>query len=203
MRFWLMCALLLLSFTVRAAEPHGPPVDRLFVEQGDVTNDGQRSILAVHVWGASMQDPFHWTFTISDQQGRVLFKEDHDDALLDSNFHDPNFVGKEECSDYETCKTVYYFHDLPRMMTHFLTPEPNAWNLQDNALNQDFNDIVRQELWAAHYSPTEIEQAVAEMRVTLSKPGYHMVDVKDSPWVLLPPRVWVACLHRFVTFYMP
>src|SRR5262249_57485744 len=57
----------------------------------------------LQVSGAGPKAPFHWSVTISDSNGSILFRTEHDDRAIDQFFGDDGFI--DGCRGYDACKT--------------------------------------------------------------------------------------------------
>ncbi len=195
MRCVLALLLTMACSVVTAAEK---AIDRTFVEHGDVTHDGRQDSLTLHIAAKSMQAPFRWTFSIADDHGRVLYRVTRDDAPLNDDFKDVE--DQSGCHTCDACKAQYYFGILPSLVFACQKPAEQAWPMDDFD-RQDFEATVRDALAKQGLPEERIRQVTAEMRATLSKPGFRSVTVPYSQVNQDFPMIWVASLRQFVPFY--
>jgi hypothetical protein len=191
-------ALLLLIWCGSALAGQAGSVDRAFTEKGDVTGDGRIETLTVHIVGNSMQSPFKWSFTITNDTGDVLYRIDRDDASQDDFFRTNGY--EPGCADYESCKSRYYFQDIPKAVFSSLKPSSSAWAI-DEYKSSNLRNTVSTYLTKKGVPQSKIKAALAEMREELEKPGFHVVAVPLSAVQTDPPMIWVPSVHMFVPFY--
>ncbi|WP_158880758.1 hypothetical protein [Rhodanobacter sp. L36] len=197
MRFAVLMLMLVLWSGATVAAQVGK-VDRTFTAKGDITADGRAEILTLHIVGKSMQSSFRWSLVITDDTGVVLYRVDRDDASQDGFFGTDGYEAR--CADYESCKKRYYFQDLPETIFAALKPSPAAWKF-DQYTFPNLRDTAHAYLVHHGVAQVRINGALVEMRKTLNKPGFHMLDVPLSAAQYGEPMIWVASVHMFVPFY--
>lgn len=191
-------ALLLLLWCGSALAGQVKGVDRTFVAKGDVTGDGRIETLTVHIVGTSMQSPFKWSFTITDSGGEVLYRVDRDDTSQDAFFRTNGY--ESDCAGYESCKSRYYFQDIPKAAFSNLKPSSNVWAVDDYKMSNLINTASTY-LKNDGASQSKIKAALSEMRNELEKPGFHVVAIPVSAVQTDSPMIWVPSVHMFVPFY--
>jgi hypothetical protein len=179
------------------ADPAGG-IDRTFTASGDVTGDGGSETLTIHVVGRSMASSFKWSFIITDSGGHVLYHVDRDDQSLDVFFKAKGY--EPNCSNYESCKNLYYFQDLPKEIFSSLKPSKNAWQFDEYKVS-NLRDTANAYLTQRGFSQDVIKGAIAEMHEILGKPNFHVVAVPISTVQTDSPMIWVPKVHMFVPFY--
>jgi hypothetical protein len=188
--------LLIWSGSVLAVQAGG--IDRTFTEKGDVTGDGRIETLTVHIVGDSMRSPFKWSVTITNEEGGVLYRVDRDDASQDAFFRTDGY--EQGCTGYESCKSRYYFQDIPKAVFSCLNPSSSAWTL-DEYRSLNLQNTASAYLTKHGVSQSNIKAAIAEMRDELEKPGFHAVAVPLSAVQTDAPMIWVPGVQMFVPFY--
>jgi len=173
-------------------------IDRTFTEKGDVTGDGRIETLTVHIVGNSMQSPFKWSLTITNEEGAVIYRVDRDDASQDAFFRTNGY--EPGCADYEDCKSRYYFQDIPKAIFSSLKPSSIAWEL-DKYKSSNLRTTASVYLTKHGVSQSKIKVALVEMRNELEKPGFHVIAVPLSAVQTDAPMIWVPSVHMFVPFY--
>jgi len=172
-------------------------IDRTFTAAGDVTGDGNEAHLTIHVIGRSMTSAFTWSLTITGRGGAVLFKVERNDAWLDGFFAQDGY--EADCSGYVACKKHYYFEDLPRTVFDSLRPSDSSESKNDR-VTSNLTQTATAFFAAQNIPPASREAALSEMRRTLTKPGFHVLDVPFSPVEWDPSKVWVKSIHMFVPY---
>jgi len=172
-------------------------IDRTFTAKGDVVGTHQTDVLTVHVIAASINAPFTWTASITDPDGRTIFKVEHADASIDKFFHDAQF--ERDCSGYASCKERYYFHDLPAAFFAGITPSPMAWEM-DSFFMADLTETVTDFMQRQGATPRMIAEAIEEIKDELQRPGFHALYLLDSPVEDTSPMIWVPSAKEFVPF---
>ena len=175
----------------------GPAIDRSFSAKGDVIGNGSTETLTVHVTGKSIDAPFKWTLTIADAGGATIYRLARNDAWMDANFKRNDF--QTGCDGYAACKQMYYFEALPRRIFANTKLSPTAMNKEGilPALPATATKFLKQH----RISDAGIAAAIAEMRASLDKPGFHALEIPVSPVDNDTPLVWVASVHMFVPYY--
>jgi len=173
-------------------------IDRTFTAAGDVTGDGNESHLTIHVTGRSMTSAFTWSLTITGRGGAVLFKVERHDAWLDGFFAQDGY--EADCSGYVACKKHYYFEDLPKTVFDSLKPTDSSESKNDR-VTSNLRETATAFFTTHDVPPASREAALAEMRRTLTKPGFHVLDVPYSPVEWNPPAIWVKSVHMFVPYH--
>jgi hypothetical protein len=46
-------------------------IDKMLIKRGQIAANGCEQVLALHIMGKSINEPFAWTFTITDSHGNV------------------------------------------------------------------------------------------------------------------------------------
>ena len=172
-------------------------IDRTFTAAGDVTGDGNEAHLTIHVTGRSMTSAFTWSLTITGRGGAVLFKVERNDAWLDGFFAQDGY--EADCSGYLACKKHYYFEDLPKTIFDSLKPTDSSESKNDR-VTSNLRETATAFFTKHDVPPASREAALAEMRHTLTKPGFHVLDVPYSPVEWDPSRVWVKSIQMFVPY---
>jgi hypothetical protein len=194
----LVLALLGALIAQRGTAQESVVIDKALIKRGQVAANGDEQVLALHITGKSINEPFAWTFTITDSHGNVTYHAARNDAWLDTFFKDTAYVG--HCSGYSACKQRYYFHDLPESIFRVLEPSQESWG-QDAFDQENLRDVAGRFLRAKGLPPDRVERALAEMAQILAKPGFHVLDVPQSAVQSDPPMIWVPSVESFVPFH--
>src|SRR5262245_56685859 len=100
----LIAALLLLSGCTHLPPPE-PPLDSTLEREVDVTGDGERDRVSLHLWAASSTAPVRWQLEI-ESRGKTVFQYGSDDSGIDTVFSETSRFGN--CRTYLDCKRQYY-----------------------------------------------------------------------------------------------
>ena len=173
-------------------------MDRTFTAQGDVTGDGKKETLRIHITGASINSPFTWKLTILSDEDKIIYAVKRNDAWLDKFFSDDDCV--TNCSGYLACKEKYYFSDLPHEIFESLKPYIKAWELDKFRL-KNLQDTAGAYLKKQGLKKEKINTVILEMQRTLSSPPYFVLQVPSSAVQGDPPKIWVKSLREFVPYY--
>jgi hypothetical protein len=173
-------------------------IDKVLIKRGRVASDGGEQVLKLHISAKSIDEPFTWTFTITNSRGDTIYDVARNDTWLDAFFKDPAYVGN--CGGYVDCKRRYYFHDLPESIFRVLVPSKEPWG-QDAFDQKILGDVASRFLRAKGFPPDKVDRALAEMVQILAKPGFHVLDVPQSAVQSDPPMIWVPSVERFVPFH--
>ena len=189
-----------------AAVSPSPPEAAVAPHQGsihlsaDFTRDGLPEDIRIEFLETEIQKPFTWVLTISTKEGKVLHSERHNDEGFDEIVSDPEHVG--DCTSYEDCKRRYYFELLPRNLSRCLKPSTAPFSEGDRT-EERLKSAAFSELHGKEIQPANIDSAIAEMKNTLSNPGFVSLCIPDGPDVVNPPMIWVDVIQKFVTYYRP
>jgi hypothetical protein len=173
-------------------------IDRTFTATGDLTGDGNEAHLTIHVTGHSMTSAFTWSLTITGRGGATLFKVERNDAWLDGFFAQDGY--EAGCSGYIACKKQYYFVDLPTAVFDSLKPTDSHESKNDLILS-NLRETATAFFTKHDVPPADREVALSEMRRTLTKPGFRVLDVPYSPVEWDSPTIWVKSIHMFVPYH--
>jgi hypothetical protein len=173
-------------------------IDRTFTATGDLTGDGTEARLTIHVTGQSMTSAFTWSLTITGRGGATLFKVERNDAWLDGFFAQDGY--EAGCSGYIACKKQYYFVDIPAAVFDSLKPTDSRESKNDLILS-NLRETATAFFTKHDVPPANREAALSEMRRTLTKPGFRVLDVPYSPVEWDPPTIWVKSIHMFVPYH--
>lgn len=173
-------------------------MERTFTAQGDVTGDGIKETLSIHITGASINSPFTWELTILGSSGKTIYSIKRNDAWLDKFFSDDGYV--TNCSGYLTCKEKYYFSELPDEIFGSLKPSTEAFDMDEFRL-KNLKATAGAYLGKQGVNSAKINEAILEMQKTISTPPYFVLQVPLSAVQSEPPMIWVKCLDRFVPYY--
>jgi hypothetical protein len=191
-------ALLLLIWCSSVFAGQVGSVDRTFTAKGDVTGDGRIETLTIHIVGESMDSPFKWSFIITNDGGDVLYRVDRDDSSQDAFFRTNGY--EPDCADYESCKSRYYFQDLPKAVFSSLKPSSTPW-VFDEYKSSNLRNTVGAYLTKHGVSQGKIKAVIAEVRDELGRSGFHVVAVPLSAVQTDAPMIWVPSVRMFVPFY--
>lgn len=173
-------------------------VDRTFTAQGDVTGDGQKETLSIHITGATINSPFIWELSVLSSAGNTIYSVKRNDAWLDKFFNDDGYV--TNCAGYVTCKEKYYFSDLPEEVFASLKPQRKSWEMDELGL-RNLKDTAGSYLKKLGMDKAKISEVISEMQKTLSAPPYFVLDIPYSAVQSEPPMIWVKSINRFVPYY--
>jgi hypothetical protein len=173
-------------------------IDRTFTASGDLTGDGSEQHLTIHVTGHSMSSAFTWSLVITGRNGVTLFRVERNDAWLDSFFGQDGY--EADCSGYMACKKHYYFEDLPKTVFNSLNPT-DAHESKNELLLSDLRETATAFFIKNGVPLSERDVAIAEMRRTLTRPGFRVLDVPYSPVEWNPPAIWVKSIGMFVPYH--
>jgi hypothetical protein len=173
-------------------------IDRTFTASGDLTGDGSEQHLTVHIIGHSMTSAFTWSLVITGRNGATLFKVERNDAWLDGFFGQDGY--EADCSGYMACKKHYYFEDLPKIVFDSLKPT-DAHESKNERLLSNLRETATAFFIKNGVPSSERDEAISEMRRTLTRPGFRVLDVPYSPVEWSPPAIWVKSIGMFVPYH--
>jgi hypothetical protein len=173
-------------------------IDRTFTASGDLTGDGSEQHLTIHITGHSMTSAFTWSLVITGRNGTTLFRVERNDAWLDSFFGQDGY--EADCSGYIACKKHYYFEDLPKTVFDSLNPT-DAHESKNDLLLANLRETATAFFIKNGVPSSERDAAISDMRRTLSKPGFRVLDVPYSPVEWSPPTIWVKSIGMFVPYH--
>jgi hypothetical protein len=173
-------------------------IDRTFTASGDLTGDGSEQHLTIHITGHSMTSAFTWSLVITGRNGVTLFRVERDDAWLDSFFGQDGY--EADCSGYIACKKHYYFEDLPKTVFDSLNPT-DAHESKNDLLLSNLRETATAFFIKNGVPSSERDAAISEMRRTLTRPGFRVLDVPYSPVEWNPPAIWVKSIGMFVPYH--
>ncbi|MBB6188043.1 hypothetical protein [Rhodanobacter sp. MP7CTX1] len=173
-------------------------IDRTFTAAGDLTGDGSEQHLTIHVTGHNMTSAFTWSLVITGRNGVTLFRVERNDAWLDSFFGQDGY--EADCSGYMACKKHYYFEDLPKTVFESLNPT-DAHESKNDLLLSNLRETATAFFIKNGVPSSERDAAISEMRRTLTRPGFRVLDVPYSPVEWSPPAIWVKSIHMFVPYH--
>ena len=173
-------------------------IDRTFTAAGDLTGDGSEQHLTIHVTGHSMTSAFTWSLVITGRNGVTLFRVERNDAWLDGFFGQDGY--EADCSGYVACKKHYYFEDLPKTVFDSLNPT-DAHESKNELLSANLRETATAFFIKNGVPLSERDTAISEMRRTLTRPGFRVLDVPYSPVEWSPPAIWVKSIGMFVPYH--
>jgi hypothetical protein len=173
-------------------------IDRTFTASGDLTGDGSEQHMTIHIMGHSMTSAFTWTLAITGRNGVTLFRVERNDAWLDGFFGQDGY--EADCSGYVACKKHYYFEDLPKTVFDSLNPS-DAHESKNELLLSNLRETATAFFIKNGVPLSERDAAISEMRHTLTRPGFRVLDVPYSPVEWSPPAIWVKSIHMFVPYH--
>jgi hypothetical protein len=173
-------------------------IDRTFTAAGDLTGDGSEQHLTIHITGHSMTSAFTWSLVITGRNGVTLFRVERNDAWLDSFFGQDGY--EADCSGYMACKKHYYFEDLPKTVFDSLNPT-DAHESKNELLLANLRETATAFFVKNGVPLSQRDAAIAEMRRTLTRPGFRVLDVPYSPVEWSPPAIWVKSIGMFVPYH--
>jgi hypothetical protein len=173
-------------------------IDRTFTASGDLTGDGSEQHMTIHVTGHNMTSAFTWTLVITGRNGVTLFRVERDDAWLDNFFGQDGY--EADCSGYVACKKHYYFEDLPKTVFDSLNPT-DAHESKNDLLLSNLRETATAFFIKNGVPSSERDAAILEMRRTLTRPGFRVLDVPYSPVEWSPPAIWVKSIGMFVPYH--
>jgi hypothetical protein len=173
-------------------------IDRTFTASGDLTGDGSEQHMTIHITGHSMSSAFTWSLVITGRNGATLFRVERNDAWLDGFFAQDGY--EADCSGYMACKKHYYFEDLPKTVFDSLNPT-DAHESKNELLLANLRETARAFFEKNGIPLSERDAAIAEMRHTLTRPGFRVLDVPYSPVEWSPPAIWVKSIGMFVPYH--
>lgn len=173
-------------------------IDRTFTAAGDLTGDGSEQHLTIHVTGHSMTSAFTWSLVITGRNGVTLFRVERNDAWLDGFFGQDGY--EADCAGYIACKKHYYFEDLPKTVFDSLNPS-DAHESKNELLLANLRETATAFFIKNGVPPSERDAAISEMRRTLTRPGFRVLDVPYSPVEWSPPAIWVKSVGMFVPYH--
>jgi hypothetical protein len=173
-------------------------IDRTFTAAGDLTGDGSEQHLTIHVTGHSMTSAFTWSLVITGRNGVTLFRVERNDAWLDGFFGQDGY--EADCSGYIACKKHYYFEDLPKTVFDSLNPA-DAHESKNERLLSNLRETATAFFIKNGVPSSERDAAISEMRRTLTRPGFRVLDVPYSPVEWSPPAIWVKSIGMFVPYH--
>ena len=176
----------------------GDQIDRTFTAAGDLTGDGSEQHLTIHVTGHSMTSAFTWSLVITGRNGVTLFRVERNDAWLDGFFGQDGY--EADCSGYIACKKHYYFEDLPKTVFDSLNPT-DAHESKNELLSANLKETATAFFIKNGVPSSERDTAISEMRRTLTRPGFRVLDVPYSPVEWSPPAIWVKSIGMFVPYH--
>jgi hypothetical protein len=164
----------------------------------DLTHDGRPELIQLEFPVSDIRKPFLWILSVRTPDGELILSDRHDDGDIDEIVSDQEHIGK--CNSYEDCKRRYYFAVLPRIIGDCLKPSTTPLLGEDWMITR-LDEAARIDLEGKSYTPEQVDAAISEMKVTLSKAGTAALCVPQGPDVVDPPRIWVESLRTFVAFY--
>jgi hypothetical protein len=173
-------------------------IDRTFTASGDLTGDGSEQHMTIHITGHSMSSAFTWSLVITGRNGATLFRVERNDAWLDGFFAQDGY--EADCSGYMACKKHYYFEDLPKTVFDSLNPT-DAHESKNELLLANLRETATAFFEKNGIPLSERDAAIAEMRHTLTRPGFRVLDVPYSPVEWSPPAIWVKSIGMFVPYH--
>ncbi|MGH8157492.1 MAG: hypothetical protein ACREPQ_05190 [Rhodanobacter sp.] len=176
----------------------GGRIDRTFTAAGNLTGDGSLENMKIHVTGDSMTSPFSWSLVITGENRAVIFKVERNDSEIDKLFEEDGY--ESECSGYIACKKQYYFKDLPTVVFDSLKPT-NSSESKNAFLLSNLRETATTFFDKRSVPAGKREQALSEMRRTLTKPGFRVLDVPYSPVQWDSPAIWVKSIQMFVPYH--
>jgi len=199
-----LCFLVFLSMasTIKAtgrSQDQEARVDQVLNREIDVTGDGVKDLITLHLKGLGWQAPFNWELSIR-SKGKLIFSHESDDSWLDKFFNDPGYVD-DQCKSYLACKMKYYLHDL---LDHLfiatdLSPNDHAYDKTDSG---SIHFVARQELENRFKLPaSEAEETVNWMIQKLKSGKTWVLYVPISPVLSEYPRMYVEKVAAFITIY--
>jgi hypothetical protein len=175
-------------------------VHRNFTYRADLTGDGRAEKIVLDIHGADIRTPFQWSLSVTDTNGRVLFKVEKDDSWIDEAYGDPNYMGG--CSGYEQCKRRYYFEEKPRSLATCL----KSGDTQRSAKFFGFDnssEAARQFLESKNTSPSTIDAALKELQGTLQNKSTLSLCYQEHEEDHGKLLVWLKTVGEFVPYYEP
>lgn len=104
-------AVLLFSLVVintGCSDKYRQPVDKTITQNIDVTGDGNKETVTLHILGDNFDSPFKWTLTIKNIN-TIILSYSADDSNLDKFFNDKGFY---DGNSYRESKEKWYFNDI-------------------------------------------------------------------------------------------
>lgn len=176
-----------------------PAVDQVITRNIDVTGDGVKDRIVVHLRGANWRSPFQWSLRIY-SKGKLVFSHDSDDAWLDRFFADRGYVD-DGCGSYLKCKQEYYLRYLPDSVVVIggfaqdgsAFDKGNSGSIHAVAL-QEFREKFK-------LSPSAASSIVGRIIENARSRKFPVLSVPISPVQGEYPRMFVEEVVAFVTVY--
>jgi hypothetical protein len=158
----------------------------------------------LQVTGAGLKAPFHWVVTVTDSQGSVLFRTEHDDSKLDAFFGDDDssrYIGG--CKGYEACKNKWYFRDLTKEVSRAVTIDDKLDHPVDT-VDTESHDVLVQEadqFLTARGLSAERRKAVIDEMWAMKHGRFDSLSLPANPAVAGPSYMYVPSLGYFVPYW--
>jgi hypothetical protein len=146
-------------------------INKTIVKEIDITGDKIPNKIILNYFGKSINDPFSWTIKIYSDE-KQIFESQEITYKADDVFDDPiNFDNK--CSDFKSCKTLFYDYEL---LEH-------AFSTQENSLNAILDKEYVGSVWyvSKGYLMNKLNMSEAQSNNILGK----MVNELESRKVVL------------------
>jgi hypothetical protein len=180
-------------------QPAEPAVDQVITRKIDVTGDGLKDRIVIHLKGANWRSPFQWSLRIY-SKGKLVFSHDSDDAWLDRFFADRGYVD-DGCDSYLKCKQEYYLHYLSDglVVIDGFAQDGSAF---DKANSGSIYAVAQQELTEKFkLFPSAASRVVGRIIEDARSRKFPVLSIPISPVQGEYPRMFVEEVGAFVTVY--
>jgi hypothetical protein len=174
-------------------------VDQVITRNIDVTGDGLKDRIVIHLKGANWRSPFQWSLRIY-SEGKLVFSHDSDDVGLDRFFADRGYVD-DGCGSYLKRKQEYYLHYLPDGLV-VIDGFAQDGSTFDKANSGSIYAVAQQELTEKFkLSPSAASRSVGRIIENVRSRKSPALSVPISPVQGEYPRMFVEEVGAFVTVY--
>jgi len=198
-RIIFICLICSLSFVSYAHTiDKSKPIDLDIVRKIDVTGDGEVDTINLHLKAKDFQSPFLWKLTIS-SSGKQIFKSESNDTWMNSFFSDRGYV--LGCTNYDTCKEKYYFHDIIDSLIH----DKSSYDLEgilNRTASNTLYPVGRSHLKkCCSIQGPQADKILAGIESRLRSGKAIVISVLKSPVKSGAPMVYAPEIHGFVPIY--